>query len=116
MIILFLFISMVSGTLFLGWPAIPTLGFLYGLTTRQTRPCTFSALVAVSSWLLLLVWRSLNGDVHGLLETLENSTNIPGWLLMCITLTSSGILGAASTNLGIGTRLALQKLSTRVSD
>jgi hypothetical protein len=35
---------------------------------------------------------------------------------MCITLTSSGILGATSTNLGIGTRLALEKLSTRVSD
>ncbi|MDE0807301.1 MAG: hypothetical protein OSA24_07100 [Longimicrobiales bacterium] len=115
MIILLLFISMVLGTLFFGWPAIVMLGFLYGLTVTQARLCVYSALSGAGSWMLLLVWRTFNGTFPTLLTILEQSVNIPGWLVICITLASSGLMGAAGANLGVGTQLILEKLSIRFS-
>jgi len=106
---LFLLILMVLGSLVFGWPALVILSFLFGLGTKQKHSSLVSALTATGSWSLLLTWRFFNGTLPTLLQSFEDIINIPGWILILITLSLAAVLGSAGANLGQQIQTVLQK-------
>lgn len=88
------------GTMFVGWWSVPLLAAAWGLlSTRIGRAAVEAALAGVVAWAILLAVTALDGPVWYLAGNLGGVFQLPGPLILLLTVLFPALLAGAAAAL-----------------
>lgn len=92
--------SMTITTIVLGWWSVPVLGGIWGIfRALPGRAALEAGLAAMLAWAALLVMTALEGPVWYLAGTLGGIFQLPGPLMLLLTIVFPAVLAAAAAAL-----------------
>src|SRR5262245_15937887 len=95
-------LSMLAGTWFVGWMAVPALAAVYALVRRDARAPREAGLAALLSWLLLLVRLKMQPAFTTLLAELGQIFPVPGVAVAGLALLLAVVLAMTAARFVIG--------------
>jgi len=94
-------LSVMLGTAWVGWTAIPAIGLAMGLLLPHDRPVLTMTMAAPSAWGILLVATALRGPALELADLIGTVFGgLPGPVVILLTLLFPALLGLAAAGLG----------------